>query len=628
MYVRVMFDAEWVAGLDADGVCVAVGRAHAVLVAAEAREFFLAAHWADLHSGEAVEDQRRASGRRVLPGMERGRRLGADGTPLVAEFAPMEFGALVGMGYVAAAAYLRDALNVRHRHPAMWAALGRTLTADAASAGSAPRVWQARRVARLCAEAGLDRDQARWVDAVTTPYAGSLPWSRFTELVEAKIIEADPAEAEARRKAAAAARFVRTGQSTEHGLKLLVAKANAGDVILFVAMVDRIAQVLALHGDPDPVDVRRSKAIGILATPARAVRMLQDAETLLAAAARTHPWPGTDAPDHPTDGAGGGAPAEHDDRAEDNAAGDGTTGGTDDHPSDSSDDAAEAAGDAGQPADHPDDPQVVGEADVHPSQNDADDPKPAPDEQRRPCPTCAGAGRVDPRRLLPNATLYLHLAEESLNRDSRGVARFEGVGPITIEQVREFLGHTNVRVVPVVDLADQKPVDGYETPAPLRDAVHLRHPVCIAPWGTNRSRRKDMEHLQPYRPPDHGGPPGQTSMDNLAPLSRFPHRAKTHGHWSIRQPQPGVYEWRSPHGHTYRVDHHGTHPLGKTDPQGASPAETPATQSQHTEPPHTEPPPQTDPELDVRALRGRKIRAMEIYQTDCPIDLSDWQHSA
>jgi len=31
-------------------------------------------------------------------------------------------------------------------------------------------------------------------------------------------------------------------------------------------MVDRIAKILALHGDTDSVDVRRSKAIGILAT--------------------------------------------------------------------------------------------------------------------------------------------------------------------------------------------------------------------------------------------------------------------------------------------------------------------------------------------------------------------------
>ncbi len=130
----------------------------------------------------------------------------------------------------------------------------------------------------MCAHAGLDRDQARWVDAVTTPYVGVLPWGRFRALVEAKIIEVDPAAAEARRRAAAMERFVRTGQSSEHGLKTLFVRANAGDVILFVAMADRIAQILYLRGDHAPADVRRSKAVGIMATPARALRLLEEVE--------------------------------------------------------------------------------------------------------------------------------------------------------------------------------------------------------------------------------------------------------------------------------------------------------------------------------------------------------------
>ncbi len=42
---------------------------------------------------------------------------------------------------------------------------------------------------------------------------------------------------------------------------------------------------------------------------------------------------------------------------------------------------------------------------------------------------------------------------------------------------------------------------------------------------------------------------------------------KTHGRWSLRQPSPGVFEWRSPHGYWFRVDHTGTHPLGKNPEQ-------------------------------------------------------------
>ena len=31
---------------------------------------------------------------------------------------------------------------------------------------------------------------------------------------------------------------------------------------------------------------------------------------------------------------------------------------------------------------------------------------------------------------------------------------------------------------------------------------------------------------------------------------------------ALRQPEPGVYLWRSPHGRIYLVNPSGTHPLG------------------------------------------------------------------
>ena len=124
-------------------------------------------------------------------------------------------------------------------------------------------------------EAGLSREQARRVDAAVAPYVESLPWKPCTDLVAAKIIEADPEAAEARRVAESLSRFVSTGQSDEFGLKTLIVRANAGDVIFFVAMCDRIAQCLLADGDTDPVDVRRSKAVGILAQPALALALLE-----------------------------------------------------------------------------------------------------------------------------------------------------------------------------------------------------------------------------------------------------------------------------------------------------------------------------------------------------------------
>ena len=538
--VECMFDCmelvERVAELDAGAACEAVVAAHARLLAAEAERFVLAAHWADLHSGEALEEQRRRRGGRVVRGMERGRQVGADGTPWVAEFAAMELGALQGMGPVAAGCLIRDALNVRHRHPLLW---------EAVVTGTA-RVWQARKVAQMCAGAGLGEGQAKWVDEQTTAYACSLPWSRFEALVEAKIVEVDPAGAEARRLAAAMARFVRTGRSSEFGLRTVVARAAAGDVVFFVAMVDRIAEVLAEQGDDDPVDVRRSKAIGILADPARALVMLTESAVRAA----------------------GGGPTDTDD---DDHAG----GGACDGDSDSGDD---ADADAGRGAGPTDDPEPDPEADP-----DAE-PDPEPDPVGRIArPEWVAAltrlrelAALDPgllKVLRPQAVLYVHVAAESLHTGT-GVARMEGTGPLTVPQLVEFLGHCYVRPVQVLDPLGQTPVDAYEVPARMRESLHLLQPASVAPWSVNLSRRKDADHVKAYVPPEQGGPPGQTSMDNLAPLDRFPHRVKTHGRWRLRQRAPGVYEWRSPHGYRFLVDHDGTHPLGREPAAGrAAPAQ-------------------------------------------------------
>jgi hypothetical protein len=68
---------------------------------------------------------------------------------------------------------------------------------------------------------------------------------------------------------------VRLGRSSERGLKLIIGRATAGDAIWFKATVDRIADILARRqGDTDTIDVRRSKAIGILAQPAHALQLL------------------------------------------------------------------------------------------------------------------------------------------------------------------------------------------------------------------------------------------------------------------------------------------------------------------------------------------------------------------
>jgi len=139
-----------------------------------------------------------------------------------------------------------------------------------------------------------------------------------------------------------------------------------------------------------------------------------------------------------------------------------------------------------------------------------------------------------------------------------------GVGPITVGEAIELLGHCQVSVRPVLDLRDQLPVDCYEIPAAMREALRLSRPSSVFPWSHAGSHAADLDHTHPYLSMDEGGPPGQTRVDNLGPMIRYGHRIKTHGRgWRHRQPAPGLYLWRTPHGYWYRVDRHGTRPLGK-----------------------------------------------------------------
>ena len=241
--------------LDAAGTLAAAEANEHALIIAEARRLQIAAHWADLHPGEGVVESR-------LPGTEHPVRLGGDGTPTVGDFAAAELGCALRMSDGSAARLIGDALDLRHRLRLVWAA---------AQAGQAP-AYRARAIAK--ATRHLSCKQAALVDQQIAASLGAVSWGRLQTLLEAAIYQADPAGAEQQAAAAARERFVRLGRTSEHGLKLIIARAAAGDAIWFKATVDRIADILARQGDTDPVDMRRSKAIGILAQPAQALQLL------------------------------------------------------------------------------------------------------------------------------------------------------------------------------------------------------------------------------------------------------------------------------------------------------------------------------------------------------------------
>jgi hypothetical protein len=371
---------------------------------------------------------------------------------------------------------------------------------------------------------------------------GAVSWGRLQSLLEATIYEADPVGAEQQAAAAASERFVRLGRNSEHGLKLIIARAAAGDAIWFKATIDRIADILSRQGDTDPVEVRRSKAIGILAQPARALELL--------CMHQHDDWDG---------------PAEPADPAQDPTEDDEEEPSFDQTGQDA--EAADIPDQDGEPASTRQDP----EPDV--TRQDAEH---ADLQQPFSGPTLGEAGvgthrslhitspPFHPDRARPRAVIYIHLSEEAVGGGS-GIARVEQVGPVLLSRLRALLGeHCSINLKPVIDLpAGHIPVDSYEIPARLREQLHLRYPADVFPYAATVSRRIDLDHTTPYLSPDKGGPPGQTRIGNLGPHARRNHRLKTHAGW-LRQPEPGTWLWRSPHHRIYLVNATGTHPLGDT----------------------------------------------------------------
>jgi hypothetical protein len=245
------------------------------------------------------------------PGGERRRVYGGAGCPEIAEFAPIEFGAVMGMSPTAAKAYLDDALGLRHRLPLTFA---RVLAGDA-------EVWKARKVARACR--ALSEQAPALVDQRVADIVNTVTPVRLDTIVDAALWQADPAAAQAAAEEQARSRGVWVKRSDDHGTKSFWVRAAAGDVIRFDATIDDIAQALRALGDTDTLNQRRAKAIGIIADPALAHELLEVAHHL--AKTHTHNTTATDA-GHPTSDNTGDNATQHGAHGEDDGAASGTQG--------------------------------------------------------------------------------------------------------------------------------------------------------------------------------------------------------------------------------------------------------------------------------------------------------------
>ena len=85
---------------------------------------------------------------------------------------------------------------------------------------------------------------------------------------------------------------------------------------------------------------------------------------------------------------------------------------------------------------------------------------------------------------------------------------------------------------------------GRHPSARLAEAVSLRAGTCTFPTCTVPAERCDLDHHQPW-------PTGPTDADNLDPLCRRHHRAKTHA-WLASRRDDDAVEWTLPDAHRYR----------------------------------------------------------------------------
>ncbi|MBD8869781.1 HNH endonuclease signature motif containing protein [Nocardioides donggukensis] len=488
---------------------------------AEADLLVEACAWADLHPPEGIGPA--ATVTTALFG-DTGLPLAGEGAPAVAEFCVAEFAASVGLGTESGKALIGEALELRHRLPNLWT---RVMSGELAA-------WKARRVA--AATIVLSPAAVEFVDVAVTPVAHKVTPGQVDRLVAEAIGRCDPQLAQERADRAVAGRHVTIthgqvsfdGTSQVHGILDL---ADALD--LDTAVANGAAQLKAL-GSTEDLDARRATALGGLARRQLALDLNPD----------TPDTPTTGTPD--TSGAAG---------IGDTDAGSGETKST-------------AGGGIG------------------------DEPVPTRTSG-------AGGGRtggvVKPRQ----AVLYLHLAADAISgihsgtratgggaasttgTTDGGADSGEGRGgvvgrcelsrsPVTADQIRAWLAHPDAQVVvkPVLDHQGLVPVDAYEVPERMGEAIRLRDGTCVFPWCTRPARSCDADHVVAYDP---DGPPGQTATGKLGALCRRHHRLKTHGAWRCATPVPGVFEWTSPHGLRFRRDRTGT--LDISDP--ARPAGSP-----------------------------------------------------
>ncbi len=214
---------------------------------AEAELLMTAAAYAGMHAtGDIVSE---------ADWMEDSIPIAGAGAPDIAEFCAAEFAASLGMSTEAGRRYLGQAVELTHRLPPL---------ARLVESGHLP-AWRARRIAD--ATMSLSAAAAAFVAAAVAPVAHKVGPVTLDRLVEEARARFDPEEAELRAAEAAEGRHatVHLSGAGVDGVVDVTASVDLPDAVDLEDVLRAGAARLAEEGSSDPVDVRRAKALGMLA---------------------------------------------------------------------------------------------------------------------------------------------------------------------------------------------------------------------------------------------------------------------------------------------------------------------------------------------------------------------------
>ena len=179
----------------------------------------------------------------------------------MAAFTPEPFAAALGVSTLTGLQLLADALDLQHRLPRIWAAVEALAVAP----------WKARKIAQ--ATHNLSQAAAASVDPQLADRIGSCGWRAIESAVAQAIATHDPHLLETREKHGRDAwgvRLFHRGVGTDGaddwvGTSHLEVTGDTLDLTTFHDLVcDQAAQLKAL-GDTDTLDVRKAKAVGVIA---------------------------------------------------------------------------------------------------------------------------------------------------------------------------------------------------------------------------------------------------------------------------------------------------------------------------------------------------------------------------